>query len=513
MKIALTFILIALLAFAQADVETASTAEDVTTFLETNKENIAALFFIDSSLNEGNEGGFWSGVITSVSHIFSGEDEEIASGQKVSAIEQKISDEADLMQIDVSNEELRQIQEQYDVTTVPFLIIFKKGVLVLKEVPTHETHDKVLQILDINPAAVHGEGDEVEAKESETVESTPEAKEEVASESATAEEKPAEAAPANTEPAKPVRFTIDPKKMERAPVQAHRRPQGPQRPQKQAPPKNPELDREYVHKRCRDVTTPQEDCPPNWKSSPYYIKNLEDYELPEDWWRNGYTPITGNDTEVIHGSRKVKFTEDENIIFEPTDPVLVVPEVRVPRPHVRTEIVTPHPTVRPGHAVSSHPTVRPGHNVVQAPVKRPAHVAGPAPISRPAHVVGSAPVHRPSVIEARLPVRHGNVTVGNSTTSHKTTTAPRAAVKPTTGPKSVARPTTVPKSSSKVTASPVKPTRVTGTQTAKPARTAGSAKPVAPTASAKPVAPAASNKSAAPVRTPVKPAETSTNKR
>ena len=156
----------------KADVETAQSFDDVTRFLELNQDDTVALLFTDSTLTNQTGTGFLSGVVSSVTHIFSGVEEADASNQRVAEIEKEISNETSLLQIDVSNENLKEIQESYDVTTVPFLIVFKRGIVVLKEVPTHETHDKILQVLNVNPAAVHEESATVEEKD--TQESVPE---------------------------------------------------------------------------------------------------------------------------------------------------------------------------------------------------------------------------------------------------------------------------------------------------------------------------------------------------
>jgi len=156
----------------KADVETAQSFDDVTRFLELNQDDTVALLFTDSTLTNQSGTGFLSGVVSSVTHIFSGAEEADASNQRVAEIEKEISNETALLQIDVSNENLKEIQESYDVTTVPFLIVFKRGIVVLKEVPTHETHDKILQVLNVNPAAVHEESATVEEKD--TQESVPE---------------------------------------------------------------------------------------------------------------------------------------------------------------------------------------------------------------------------------------------------------------------------------------------------------------------------------------------------
>lgn len=182
MKAGITILIaLMLLSFVQCDVEVATDADSVRKFLEDNQDHTVALFFIDSSLNEGSEGGFWKGITTSISHIFSGEDEAAATNARVAEIEKDISTNAALIQIDVSNEKLRDIQESYDVTTVPFLIVFKRGIVVLKEVPTHETHDKILQVLNVNPAAVHAEDEATPvATEPEAAAAAPEAAPEAA---------------------------------------------------------------------------------------------------------------------------------------------------------------------------------------------------------------------------------------------------------------------------------------------------------------------------------------------
>lgn len=410
-------------------------------------------------MNEGSEGGFWTGVVTSVSHIFSGEGEDVSSGKKVSEIEKKISDEGDLMQIDVSNEDLQAIQEQYDVTTVPFLIIFKRGVVVLKEVPTHETHDKVLQILDINPAAVHIE----------------ESKEEVAT--------PAEAtvttAPAPTVGASlPVRpasdsnekyVTLAPGERYNGPVEDTSRPPNTHN--------TTNIDRLYIHQKCTDVTTPEEYRRGNWRKSPNYISNLEDFQLPEDWWRNGYIPITDNSTEEIHYSRDVLFTEQETIDIMPTQPVVV------PRPPVRPPHVVPAPMVRQPHLNPAHvvrpnikpsvvqtriaptnATVKPTTKPKTAPTK-PTVTTKTAPVrasSKPTVTTKTAPVkvsNKPKVTPVKLTNSTASVRVGNSTSS-------------------VVRPQHLRNGSRTVQAAPIHSTRVSGPSSGRVVAAPGGLRPV-----------------------------------
>lgn len=400
---------------AWADVEVADSADDVKRFLEENQDNTVALFFIDSSLNEGSEGGFWKGIVTSVSHIFAGDQSEAGSQQRVAEIEKEISNEAALMQIDVSNEDLREIQESYDVSTVPFLIVFKRGIVVLKEVPTHETHDKILQVLNVNPASVHNEETIEIPVETEqgtiVVEAIPVSSEAPAPESKPVEEsvavdapKPAEesvaaAAPAPAEepvaapapepipvptptpvesvqpkptasgkPLEPSKafavkdesndeeevpalatfqlgnttLVVEDKHITLAPGEKEAR-----KPQVQERPASTNVKREFIHHQCHDITTFDDGEAKNWRNSPFYIAELEDYELPEDWWRNGYSALENN-TESR--SRTVAFSEAEVIVFEPSSP----PRVVVP---VAPVIIRPEPVHRPAPVRIAEPVL------------------------------------------------------------------------------------------------------------------------------------------------------------
>lgn len=444
MKLSCVCLLLILVSAAYADVFQATSAEEVDTFLDKNKDNIAALFFLDSSLNEGQEGGFWNGVVTTVSHIFSGEDEIGPNGQKVTDIEKNISQEAELMQIDVSNEDLRSIQESYDVTTVPFLIVFKRGVIVLKEVPTHETHDKVLQILDINPAAIHPEEEAVtiETASTETVadpEPTPVAQPAPAAQPAAA------AQPAPTaQPVESHRHTnrpvLTPGASQDADVQITLAP-GERLPvQRQEPVKPARQDdhtRDYIHGKCTDVTTFDEAERRHWKASPFYINNLEDYELPEDWWRNGYTPNTDNTTESshYHYESQVQWTEPETFEYEPT----VVPAY-FPAPR-------PAPRVRPAF--------------VEEPVLR-------APVARPRPFVVEEPVVRPRF------ERYAGKSVSTNSTTTATRPATTSTVRPTTRP--AARPVAAPSVRTVSTG----PTRTTTAPTTTRTSTTSTTRPAGP---------------------------------
>ncbi|CAI2373032.1 unnamed protein product [Moneuplotes crassus] len=156
MKALQTIILVIILCIlVKSEIEVAQSFEDVNRFLQLNQDDTVALLFIDSSAADQAGSGFLSGVVSSVTHIFSGAEEPSASHQRVAEIEKEISDDAALIQVDISNENLRGVQESYGVTTVPFLVVTKRGIVVLKEVPTHSTHEKILQVLNVSSGSQH----------------------------------------------------------------------------------------------------------------------------------------------------------------------------------------------------------------------------------------------------------------------------------------------------------------------------------------------------------------------
>lgn len=484
--------------FARAEVEIAENADDVRRFLEENQDNTVALLFIDSTLNEGSEGGFWKGVVSSVSHIFSGEGDKGSSKQTVAEIEKEImllresgTNEAALMQIDVSNEDLREIQESYDVTTVPFLIVFKRGIVVLKEVPTHETHDKILQVLNVNPSASHDEPETTitppAPQEATPVESAPEFEDEEEEEEPEEDEEPVEdeeedwepdwdeptaaAIPTYYQPAvtsaeptptpvtppgpvaaeKPQKITLAPGERQPAQIVEARREAAPS-----------DARRKFVHHQCHDVTTHDDNKAANWRDSPFYISELEDYEIPEDWWRNGYSPLNETATNTTQPTtRKVAFSEPEIIVYEPSaPPVFLRPE----------PVVVVEPLRRPEPIIVAEPVYRPEH-LVRPPVYEPryaphAHVVRPQPTNTTvvSPQVGQTQV-RQTVGAPSAPVQVSirEVPAGQNgapvvTSSH----SPRAPVREVVAPRLSSQPiTTFPSYTSSRTA---QPTITTSTQ-------------------------------------------------
>lgn len=525
---ALTLVALLFIGTSVAEVETATSAEDVSSFLDSNQDEIAALFFFDSSLNEGSEGGFWNGVVTSVSHIFNGEDTGVAPEHKVSELELRISEEADLLQIDVSNEDLRELQDQYEVTTIPYLIIYKKGIVVLSEVLNPETHDKVLQILNINPAAVHSE----ETSETTVVE-TPESA-------------------ANAEEAAPV-VTLAPGEKHPRPVEQQTKPQRvvQQRIAGNKATHTSSAKSGPIQEKCHDVTDPSH----AHHNSAGYIAELEDFEIPEEWWEYGYSPITGDNAEEIHYSRNVQFYEPQNITLEPTEIVAPLvyngpyfaPEIIVPEPVIREEFHAPH------HYSGPTPHFR--ENVV-APVVVPEIISAPRPsiiqnriapntvhnstnvtltqapaypvrgypqyASRPVYETLARPAvnYRPTAAHARQVVAPTRpVAVSANATTKPVAASVNATAKPVVAPKKPAaapakptpapvKPTVAPTKPTKPVVAPAKPAAAPTRPVTTPVKpTPAPAKPVA--APTKPIA-APAKQVTAPVKQTVKPSATPT---
>lgn len=470
MKSSWAILLLLILCYSvRAEVATAETADDVQAFLEQNQDNTVALFFIDSTHSEGTEGGFWKGIVTSVSHIFSGEEGAEGSQQKAANIEKALANEADLLKIDISNGDLEEVMDTFDVQTVPYIIVIKKGVVVLKEVPTHETHDKILQILNVNPAPVHAEEASEEAEvapaepapaeeapvEATTEEPTPHTIE-VSEESTTAEEpeddkslvtkakdwvgtlfgsdeeEEVEEAPPAEEPAQPVAAAPAPQP---APVaQPRDRPAYPQSSVEPTPDEDmvatSDTRQKWVHHQCHDLATYEDDRASHWRDSPFYISELEDYELPEEWWRNGYKPIKTNSTERMNRYFQGPQTADPNVggfeTYVPAEPVVYVAPVErfepyyAPRPE---PVIVAEPIVRPEPVRVVEPKIRPEPVRVVEPKIRPEPVIVAEPRLRPQPVVVAEPhLRQRAVAPQRLVTNTTAPTVGRTTTRSTTGT-------------------------------------------------------------------------------------------
>lgn len=459
-----------------ADIELAKSPEDVTRFLEENQDNTAGLLFFDSTAKEGGDTGFWGGVITSITNAFSDSDEG-GNGSHVATVEEDISTEAELMRIDVSHQDFREIQESYDVVAVPFLILFKKGIPVLREVPSAETHDKILEVLDVAPTIVEPT-----------------------------------AAP--------------------GPVAAPAAPQTRRVVQDNTPKLNP-------NKKCTDVTSYEADSASHWRDTPYYIKELEDYEIPEDWWRHGYKALNNTSER----QRKIQWSEQEYITPEtpgfigpllpvrPHEAIVVAPEPRIrvtpesrvrvaPEPVVR---VTPEPRVRvapePRVRVAPEPSVRTASpiGISEERLVNIREVSGPGPISGrqvvPGLVAGQiinpdiAPRHYHGAIHAINNATLAGPTMATLASSKTAPATPKAAV---SGSRSAPIKPTTPanKPSSNVSPNPktasTKPASVTSSPRSAPIASSGgrntSRTPLPSNAPTKSTTPANNSRAAGPTR-------------
>jgi hypothetical protein len=543
MKTSWCLLLVALLCVSVwAEVEIAKTTDDVKRFLEENQDNTAALFFIDSSAIDGSETGFWSGIVTSVTHVFSGEDTIANTPQRVAEIEKDISTDAALLQVDISNEDFREIQESYDVTTVPFLILFKKGIAVLKEVPTHETHDKILQVLNVNPIGIH---DEVVPEEVVETPVSPVAVETVVPESepVVVVEEPEVVVPEpevvvleeptpiaietpelvvveepevvvidEPEPffieepvviEEPEIIELEPMIIEPTPIVVERttvveveprrvsipepqvaenlkwrtessddRPDRVYAPtpeivqpapaQKELP--NPDDRHKFVFHRCHDLSSHNDFECIYWREGPNYISELEDYEIPEDWWRNGYNPLQENyrspakpeevsDEEFITRERDVYVVEP--IQYAHREPIIYeAPNVRfAPEPVLR---VAPEP-VRAIHAPEPiHSIHAPYHN------GRYMHNATAPTARRGVNLGGN---HQFSAASKPIATSTPNTAIRPNATS----SVSRAPVRPPTGRPSTPIATSTTRSAGTSSVSAPRPTHTSTTRSTGPA--------------------------------------------
>lgn len=105
-----------------------------------------------------------------------------------------------------------------------------------------------------------------------------------------------------------------------------------------------------------------DDCKPLvWRNTPNYIPELEDYEVPEDWWRNGYGPLDGSNT----ADEATKFSREhckippppKNVFIEPPKPIIIEKPVPViiERPHPVVERPRPVVIERPRSVVIKRP--------------------------------------------------------------------------------------------------------------------------------------------------------------
>ena len=135
----LTILLVLLLAVS-GEVIKAYSAQDVNDLLTRNKGKVIGLFFINPHMNDSKleNKSFWQsilGVMDSLKGLLTSE--EVHTEE----IEQLVGEKAILVEIDVSDPKLQYVVEEvYDVSTVPYLILLKGDVVLFKGIPTNDSY-------------------------------------------------------------------------------------------------------------------------------------------------------------------------------------------------------------------------------------------------------------------------------------------------------------------------------------------------------------------------------------
>ena len=112
-----------------------------------NVGRVIGLLFINPHMQDHKLGSknFWEsilGVMDSIKGIFT------KSEVQTSQVEEQVAEKALLIEIDVSDPKLQYVEELYDVTTVPYLILLQSGSVLFKGVPNNDSYKTVIGILD-----------------------------------------------------------------------------------------------------------------------------------------------------------------------------------------------------------------------------------------------------------------------------------------------------------------------------------------------------------------------------
>jgi len=205
---------------------------------------------------------------------------------------------------------------------------------------------------------------------------------------------------------------------------------------------------------------------------------LEDYEVPEDWWRNGYSPLEGEnaaDEATKYAKEHCELpTFPKNKYVAPTPKPIIIERPIVPivevmhRPIVIPTInVAPHPVIIQEHKeiiVTKPVFVKPEIRLAKQNITNTVHIQAPRPIpvavQKPMVVQKPVAVQRP-VISTKLnktegikvgvahnQVRGGVISqkfpsyTGKSQTRQATVTQPISRPTQTRAPRVASRPTT-----------------------------------------------------------------------
>ena len=123
----------------------------MTDLIGMNNDKVVALFFINPHVIQSKskqQASFWDsvlGVIDSIKGIF------VSSEMASSDIEELIAKNSILVEIDVSDPKLASVEAEYDITTVPFLIVQQNKSILYKGVPTTESYKTIIGIINKSP--------------------------------------------------------------------------------------------------------------------------------------------------------------------------------------------------------------------------------------------------------------------------------------------------------------------------------------------------------------------------
>ena len=142
-----------LLGPVSASMQVAASPNEIVQFMQSHDEGLAALFFYDSSDDKE------SGLLDTLTEAIVGNDE----GDELIATMLSVSEEVDLMGVDIVKPTFKDVIENYEIKEAPFLIVFDEGVAAIKEKPDEETIEKIQAFKRIQ--AVNNVPETVEAVE------------------------------------------------------------------------------------------------------------------------------------------------------------------------------------------------------------------------------------------------------------------------------------------------------------------------------------------------------------
>ncbi len=139
MKILMTLGLLGLLAMTAnaGNLQKAGSPDEVAAFLGSHDDGLASMFFYDAAKDD--EGGILNTVGSLIDSVTGGKEEKTGTLKQMMDTSELI----DTLAIDVSNPDFQETQGLYEVTKVPFVIVFNDGVAAIKDEPNETTLKKI----------------------------------------------------------------------------------------------------------------------------------------------------------------------------------------------------------------------------------------------------------------------------------------------------------------------------------------------------------------------------------